>query len=372
MDNSSLSERQLAFLLFMTLMGNALILAPISGSGRDAWIANLLASLVGLYLLFAIISIQKAFPGQSIIKISEICLGKVAGKILSFIFITMIFYSIIIYLFDACILIRTIFPFLTCYLLRPLLVISMAYCIYKGSNAIGRLTDLLAPITLLFIIGSLLVISTAADFSRLQPVAADWRMLIGGTLDGAGWPYSVITVLALFLPFKSDPGGKYRLLYIWFFVGVIIFTVRSILVMAILGPEYVLLARFPLYASLRIVAFADFQRVELFFFILWFVSGFMVLLINYMAGVLAVKEYFNLTHFKSLILPTGFFLTVISLYMYNSDMEFYTLEGITTPLLKLSINLLYPTILLLAIKIRGRSLQSSQVGPDSTPASSKA
>lgn len=371
MENSSLSERQLAFLLFMSLMGNALILSPISGSGRDAWLANLLASVVGLYLLFAIISIQKSFPGKSIIKISEICLGKLAGKILSLIFITMIFYSVIIYLFDVCILLRTIFPFLTCSLLRPLVVITIAYCIYKGSTAMGRLADLLAPITLLFIIGSLLIISTEAYFSDLVPIAVDWRMLAGGTLDGAGWPYSVITVLALFLPFKSDPGGKHRLLYIWFLVGVVIFTVRNILVLAVLGPEYILIARFPLYASLRFVAFADFQRVELFFFVLWFVSGFMVLLINYMAAVLAVKEYFNLADFKSITLPIGFFLTVISLYMYSSDMEFYTLAGITTPFLNLIINLLYPTILLLAIKIRGRSLQLSKIGSDSTPTSSK-
>ncbi|HHV16841.1 MAG TPA: GerAB/ArcD/ProY family transporter [Gelria sp.] len=369
MAESSLSERQLAFMLFMSLMGNALILAPISGSGRDAWISSLLAAVIGLYLLFAIISIQKAFPGQSIIKISEICLGKLAGKTLNLIFITMIFYSIIIYLFDTCILIRTIFPFLTCNILRSLIIISTAYCIYRGVNAVGRLADLLAPLTLLFIVGSLLVISTVADFSRLQPIVTNWRMLVGGTLDGAGWPYSVITILALFLPFRSDTGERNRLLYIWFFAGVIIFTIRNILVLSILGPEYVLLTRFPLYASLRFVAFADFQRVELFFFILWFVSGFMVLLINYTAGVLAVKEFFKLPNFKSIILPIGFFLVVMSLYMYNSDMEFYTLEGITTPIIKLSINLLYPTIILLAIKIRGQSLQSPQI--QSRPVSSK-
>ncbi|MGS0763203.1 GerAB/ArcD/ProY family transporter [Syntrophomonas curvata] len=352
MQSTTLSSRQAAFILFMILVGNALVLAPATAAGRSAWISNLLAALVGLYIIAVIIGVQKAFPGQSIIKTTELCLGKLAGKLLNFIYITAILYATIVYLFDACIIIRTILPFVTCNILRPLMMLAAAYCIYKGVNAVGRLTEVLAPVVLLLVIMSFILMFIVTDFSRLQPVLADWKALLGGVIESAGWPYSSISSLALFLPFVNDLAEKKRPIYICYLAGVSVVALRSLLIMAVLGPEMTILLRFPLYSSLRTLALADFQRVELFFFILWFICGFTVLMINYLAASLALKDYIELPRLNPLVLPLGFFLTVISLYMYNSDMEFYALGSVTTPLISLTVNLLYLTVILIAVKLR--------------------
>jgi spore germination protein KB len=365
--NTNLSIGQVSFLLFMILLGNTFATTPISGVGRDIWLIILLSSVTGLYLILAMVTIQRAFPGQSIIQISEICLGKIAGKTLNLLFITIIFYITIIYLSDLCIVIRTLLPFLTCNLLRPLIMFTAVFCIYKGINSIGRLAELIMPLILLFITANLLVISTTTDFFRIYPLLADWRIIAGGLIDAAGWPYSGIIVIAILLPFVSDIKQSTRSLYIWYFVGVIIFTVRILLLVATLGIEYLELSRFPLYSALDKTAFANFERVELFFFALWFVFGFMALLINYLAGILAIKEWFNLADIRSIILPAAFFLVVISLYTYSSDMEFYFLEVTTTPLLALFINILYPTIILIALKLRRSKLPSTRARLNSAP-----
>lgn len=370
MQGTILSSRQAAFLLFMTLAGNALVLAPATGAGSSAWLSNLLGALVGLYILVAIISIQKAFPGQSIVKVSELCLGKLLGKILSLIYIIVLLYATIVYLFDACIIIRTILPFITCYILRPLMVLAAAYCIYKGVNAVGRLAEVLVPLSLLLITISFLLMLTVADFSRLEPVLADWKAILAGTIDGAGWPYSGISILALFLPFVNDMAKKKYLIYVWYLVGVLVVALRSLLIMAVLGPDMTILLRFPLYASLRMLALADFQRIELFFFILWFISGFTVLMINYLSASLALKDFIGLPRLNPLVLPLGFFVTVMSLYMYSSDMEFYTLGSVTTPIIILTVNILYTTIIWLGIKMRARSLTGTQPKPDRATVSS--
>jgi spore germination protein KB len=368
---SVLSTRQFSYLMFLSLVGNALILAPIGSVGRDIWAANLLGSLSGLYVIYVILSIQKTFPGLSIIEASELCLGKIAGKGLSLLFLLMIFYSCMVYLFEACILIRTIFPFLTCYLLRPLMILTAAYCIYKGINAVGRLAEVFQPLAIFFIACGLILMASVADFSRLQPVLADLKPVLGGAINGAGWPYSGVVVLALFLPFVNDLKTKQPIIYIWYFIAVFIFVIRSIIIMGALGPQFTMLVRFPMYATLRMIVFADFQRVELFFFIIWISSGFIVLLVNYLAGLLVLKNIFSLPGFKSLILPFGFLVTVISLYMYSSDMEFYSLESPTSPLINLTIGLLYPTIILIAAKLRRKSLPPTDTKPDNMLAPSQ-
>lgn len=351
MSSTTLSSRQTAFILFMILVGNALV-APAAGSGNSSWISNLLAALAGWYVLAVIIGVQKAFPGRSIIQITELCLGKLGGKLLNFIYISAIFYATIVYLFDACVIIRTILPFITCYLLRPLIMLAAAYCIYKGVNTVGRLTEILVPIALLLAGLSFILIFIIADFSRLQPVWADWKALLGGIIESAGWPYSSISCLAMLLPFVTDLAAKKKTIYIWYLAGVSVVALRSFLVIAVLGPEMTILLQFPLYASLRMLTLADFQRVELFFFLLWFTGGFVVLMINYLAASLALKDYIGLPRLNPLVLPLGFFLTVISLYMYSSDMEFYALGSVTTPLISLTLNLLYLTIVGAVVKLR--------------------
>ncbi len=274
MSSTTLSSRQTAFILFMILVGNALV-APAAGSGNSSWISNLLAALAGWYVLAVIIGVQKAFPGRSIIQITELCLGKLGGKLLNFIYISAIFYATIVYLFDACVIIRTILPFITCYLLRPLIMLAAAYCIYKGVNTVGRLTEILVPIALLLAGLSFILIFIIADFSRLQPVWADWKALLGGIIESAGWPYSSISSLAMLLPFCKGFSCKKRKLFtsgIWPEYRLIV--LRSLLIIAVLGPELTILLRFPLYSSLRMLTLADFQRVELFFFLLWFTGGF--------------------------------------------------------------------------------------------------
>jgi len=352
MNRTVLSSRQAAFILFMTLVGNALVLAPAIGSGRSSWLSNLLAALIGLYIIAAALAMQRAFPGQSIIKIAELCMGKLAGKLLNSIFLVIICYSTIIYLFNACIIIRIVLPFATCILLRPLVMLAAAYCIYKGVNAVGRLTEILVPIALILITISFALMLIVADFSRLLPVLADWKAILGGAVDGAGWPYSGISILALFLPYVNNLGKNSRIIYVWYLIGVLIVSLRSLLVVAVLGPEVVTLLRFPIYASLRTLALADFQRVELFFFILWFISAFTVLMVSYLASTLALKDFVGLPRLKPLVLPLGFFLTVISLYMYSSDMELYSLSAVTTPLLSLFMTVLYLTVVLLAVIFR--------------------
>jgi len=356
MQNTYLSTWQFSCMLFLTLLGNAISLAPAGGAGRDAWIAHLLGSLVGLFLIYAMLRIQKAFPGESIVKISEICLGKWVGKIFSLMFILLLFYAVALYLFDLCILLRTIFPFLTDFVLRPLLILTAAYGIYKGTTVVGRLSELAVPVILLFIFASFAIISSAANLNFLQPVLSDWRKLAGGAINAAGWPYARIAVMVFFLPFVTDLKEKSHLIYIWYYIGVIIFLTRAILILAVIGPEYVLLARFPLYAAIRSVALADFQRVELFFTLLWLVSGFIIVLVNYFAIILALKDSLNLPRIRPIILPVGLFLVVISLFMYTSDIEYFPIQSRIASYLYLLGNLFYLTIILAALKL-GRQTQ---------------
>lgn len=356
--NKKISTQQFAFLLFFLLQGSTLVYIPEASAGKDAWIANILASLFGLYILFAFLDIQSKFPGLSVLKVSELALGKVAGKSLNLLFVGLIFMTGIRYFYNQVVLLGIIYLGIPDILFQSVLILAAVYCVYKGIMNIARIAELFMWVITFFIILSFIMAYNLLNPINLTPVLSDIKPVLAGAFYGLAWPYAELSLLVVFLPFVTDLGENKRLIYYWYFFAAIILLIKTLQGIAILGPEVNQAARVPIYDVHRMISMAEFlQRVELLFFFMVFIAAFIAGLIAYKSLLLGLKEVFSLKQSRPLILPVGLLFISLTTCMFSSDIEYLQEVELNLPFLTVPFSLLYPTIILLAVKLREKHIK---------------
>lgn len=364
MPGTMINSNQFAKLLLLLIIGSAFIFVPEGAAGRDSWLAAIISSLTGLYIITVTISLQNMFPGMSIIKIAMQVLGKPLGLILSLIYSWVVFLVATLYMYDMVVLMLIIFPQLSETLLVILLIAASSYILYRGINSMARMGEILVWIIIPLVAAAVTIpFFTVANLQSLTPVLADFKPVAAGSLFGSNWPYGEISLMAMLLPFVSDLKQNKKAIYIWFFIGVAIFIIRSILVVAALGQELMQIARFPLYEVLLLIRFSTFQRIELFFFVMWSFTNFMAITLSYQSLTLCIKDLFSLKNYQTLIIPVGLCIGVLSIIMFPSDVEFLAVESFAAPFVNLPVHLLYPTIVWLLARFKQKSPALKNYGP---------
>ncbi len=351
MSDNHIASRQAGFLIFTLILGSAVIYMPESMAGRDAWTSTLLAAPMGIFILLLVISIQNMFPGMNMLEISEIVLGKFFGNVFNAFYIWLLFLIASFYLYDLTAFLNIIIMDLKVYTIYAIIILAAAYCLYKGINAVARLVELLVWLIPFFIVLSFIIlIICCSDFSHLTPVLADLKPVLAASIYTANWPFAQSSVLMMYLPFVTDLPAKQKVIYIWYIIAASIMVMRSALTISVMGEGLTLLARFPLYEAFRLMKLSEFQRIELFFFALVFITGLFALLFSYQGLIIGIQKLFKLQDMRHLILPAGLLLIVLTSYMFRADLEILFLETMV-PFSMLPIHILYPSIIFAAAKI---------------------
>ncbi|HWQ74468.1 MAG TPA: endospore germination permease [Syntrophomonas sp.] len=350
--NNRLSGWQFAFMLYLVPFGSALVFLTGSVASQNAWISTLIGACFGLYVLYAIFKIHDLYPGQRITQISTEVLGKIPGTILNWFWFLGIFVILITFLFDMIMLMEIIYPFLPRVILCPLLILPCCYCLYKGINVLGRLGEITIVIVILVSTLGFILAVPIVDLSKLEPLRHSWRSIIAGAVYAADWPFDEIIIFALFLPFVANLQKIKSRAFFGFLMCASVLTQTDIIIIAVQGAELADLSLFPLYSASRLIGFENFQRVELLFFFVWLFTGVYTILVYYQGVNFIVQDLFFLKDYRPLILPLGLCIIVFTLYMFPNTVE-YTLLGFKyLEVYTFPMNLLYPTIILVAAQYR--------------------
>lgn len=351
MNKKSLSSHQTAFILFMILLGGSYVHIAPTLAGKSAWLSALIGSLTGAYLILVLLQLQSMFPHTSLIVIGEQLLGKIPGKIAGLLYLWAVLVMAVSQLQDNCIILAVMFPLLTCFLLRIILISPAVYTVYKGVSSIGRLAELFTWLTL-----ALTILAFIVTIPRVQPafltLPDNPAAVLKGALQCAGWPFSMVGLLAFFLPLVNDLPAKKKVIYRWYILAVAVLVLKDVLIVTVLSPDIMLNSRYPLLEVLRLDVFGGFQRVELFFFLAWFMMSFFAMLAAYQCLVLGGQALFSLTNYGFLVIPLGLGLVILSLYIFPSDIDFVSLRFLLLPLNSLIPVLFVPTLLLVVARLR--------------------
>jgi spore germination protein (amino acid permease) len=362
MENKTLSSQQIAFMIFLFLTGSSLVYIPEIAARQSAWIACLLASLIGVYIIIILLALFTRFPDMSITRISELLLGKIAGSVLNILLFFSLFLIAQGLLYNLCLLLGIIYPTVCSFIHRSLVLFSAAYCIYRGPAALGRLCESFIGLILFFFLLGITASFPIMDLSELKPLWPEWKPLLSGVFFVADWPFAQLLILAFFFPLVQGLKEKKKAFIGWYLLAVAILIFEDLQVISILGQELAEISRFPLLKVNRLTGFGEFRRVELFFFILWFIVGFTALTVYYQGLVLNLKELLRLENPRPLILPLGLFLMVFTSYMYPSDLNYITTRLRYVPFYTISVNLLYLTIIFIAASLSKRRLSRHSRG----------
>ena len=87
-NNRGITYKQFMFSIICFMQASILLTSFIvSFTKQDTWFVILLSVPVMFFLIFIYVALIKSFPGKNLMQINEAVFGKVAGKIISFLYL---------------------------------------------------------------------------------------------------------------------------------------------------------------------------------------------------------------------------------------------------------------------------------------------
>jgi Spore germination protein. len=123
-------------------------LLVFGGSKHDVWLSAIISVIMGLMGCYVILTLALRYPSQTLIQYSQQIVGTWLGKILGLIYICF-------FIMSAAVAVRDFSELILNYTIDqvPLsvfiavMIVMAAYAIFKGLSTIGRLAELIVPIT---------------------------------------------------------------------------------------------------------------------------------------------------------------------------------------------------------------------------------
>jgi len=289
-------------------------------ASQDAWIAAFLSFFSSAALVVIFLSLQQCFPGKSLLQYSQELLGAIPGKLISLFYLWLFLFMAATDLRIYAEVIVTGFLVETpCVVVMVVMTLISVVAVYSGLEPIARSADVIFPLFILMILGSLLFPLTHAEFTNLQPVMArGWSpVLLGAVIPtNIAAQYANLTIIA---PSLDEPKKALKVALwslAWATVVLIFFTV---VVVAVLGPDEGARAVFPVFKMLRATRFSEFlERMEAFPIFAWGMGLYIALSVNLYSGSKGLSQFLGLQDNRPLILPMAVIWAVFSFQGYKS------------------------------------------------------
>ena len=234
---------------------------------RDEWLAVILMGII--YIPFALINIKLSskFPNENIIQINDRVFGSVLGKIISVMYCLFLLPACAINLRFPSAFLTNVFMINTPYLAFALcLLLLCVWTAKRGIETIGRISIILSPLVVLFIVTYILLLINKMDVSRLFPILKlppkkfiqSFNTLISIYM-GENFVFSMI------LPYIKDKKNIKKNYFIGMALGVSSMLAISLMVTLVLG-DLASISTAPLVQAVRLVEIMNINaRIEFVF-----------------------------------------------------------------------------------------------------------
>jgi spore germination protein KB len=322
MPREKIANRQLFFMLFMIRCNIAVAFLPVlttADAFQDAWISGIIQFFPAALLLIFFGSLGTRFPDLTVAQYSEKLLGRAPGKILTLVVLWAFLHMAAIEVRTYADMLVTVFvPDTPLLFLITAMVIASAAAAYAGIEVIGRAADLLFPVYLLMIIGSLLMPLPLLKtmLYNLEPVfARGCSPVIRGALTPAAVTVQFL-VLTMLTPSVNEPKRALRsALEALAWASVILIPIALVTV-AILGPQQGARAIYPFFGMVRVVALSEFiERVEALAVFAWGLGLFVEVAVYLYCGAKGLSQVLGLGNYRPLILPMAAIWIVLGIHV---------------------------------------------------------
>ncbi|WP_259391583.1 endospore germination permease [Paenibacillus sp. 1011MAR3C5] len=323
-----ISARQFSILAILFLIGTPILIIPAAVTSilkQDAWIAALLGIAVGLLLTKLYVAVGNLHAEKSLFETLEHVLGKWLGKAVT---AAIIFFCLI----TASEVLFFIGNFMTTQIMRvtPIQAFNILFAIVvvigirKGIEPLARSAELLFPVFVLLFIVLVVFVSPQIHMERIQPVLeSDLKSMVWATMYFASvFTFTPFLLLTVFPSEIDRPKEASKGFYRGTIIAGIVLVLIIALCITVLGTDMTARQTYPSYALAKKINVGHFlQRIEIVMAIMWFITIFFRICVYFYAAVLGMKQLFNLKDYRSLALPMGMLMVVLSLIVHPNVMH---------------------------------------------------
>ena len=189
-----------------------LMISPtIQDAKQDAWIAHIIASLLGVFIVYIAIKVAQSFPELSFVQFSKKTFGRWLGIIIILLYFFQWITVIPIILVESANFINTILlPQTTTWLIYFLLIGLLIFMMYNGSlQTIGFLSEVFGPIILIVLFFFIALISKEFYVGNILPIYYDSGIssILRGVLSPLSY-FSESVVMLVLIYFTSHEENK--------------------------------------------------------------------------------------------------------------------------------------------------------------------
>ncbi|WP_164821466.1 GerAB/ArcD/ProY family transporter [Paenibacillus koleovorans] len=197
-----------------------------------------------------------------------------------------------------------------------LLVVIMG--VRSGLETFTRTAEIFFPWAMMFFLIMVVLLPPEFHFNFLRPVFSQGvAPIVEAAIPLWSTPYMELIVMLMFLPFVSSVAKARKAFWIGTCIGGVLIAIISVLSILVLGVDLTATQMYPSYSLAKKISIGNFlERVEVVMAGIWFITIYFKLTISYYAGVMSFAEVFGLKDTRSLNLPFGILLIVLSIVVY--------------------------------------------------------
>ncbi|MEW8987566.1 MAG: endospore germination permease, partial [Bacillus sp. (in: firmicutes)] len=201
----SISQIQLVVLIILFNSGSTIILNIGEEAKNNAWIAILIASWIGVFIMLFHFRIMNFFPQKNLYEMFDAGFGKLLGRIVGMGYILYFFLSAGLSVRNLGeLMVNTIFPSTPIEVFMITMILTSVYIIYHGIEVLGRSAEIFFPYCIVFLlfIGMALLFSGQLLVRHLEPFLGDGLTPILRAIFPfhITLPFGEIVALMVFIP----------------------------------------------------------------------------------------------------------------------------------------------------------------------------
>jgi spore germination protein KB len=360
MVKGKISNIQLGLLAVASFYGSTAISTGALGAKRDAWMASILAWLLGIILITITLMISKLNDGKNLCEILESCFGKFFGKVISVLYIFHFLHiaSMNIRAFGEF-MVTVSYDSIPLWVLMGLLLIIIIYAVRSGLVTLGRISEIFVPILPIPILILSSTILTIHDFSAFKPILVDIGPVIKATGTVVATIFGDFFVFLMILPYTNSEKGRFKAIYIALCVMEAFHLLIVIRETMLIGPGLFDTIFFPAHVAaqmLKVFNMDPFIDTNLLF------GGSFKIIIHVYAAVKMTAELFDIEDYKPLVCAFAALTFVMSYWVFSDLLEMRKyLRGTGNILYRMTFQTILPMLVLCISIVKYNATKSDKV-----------
>ncbi|WP_445487768.1 GerAB/ArcD/ProY family transporter [Niallia sp. 03133] len=365
MEKAKISSIQLFSMMFIFDMGTALVINYGLSAGKDAWLATLIGTCIGiiLFILYYLLFLQ--YPKLPLTSYARKILGKYIGWAVGFLYV-------LYFLYITSRNVRDFGDLLISSTLRetPLIAISVpfilaiCYVLILGVEVVARTSEVFIVIIFLFgVAGNFLVlISGNMEFHNLLPFLENgWKPVLKTIPNIIPLPFGEMIVFTMLVPFLNEAKKVKKVWLSAMILSGVILSWTVSLNIAVLGVDVTEQATFPTLKTVGKIDLLDFiQRLDAIIVFTMFITVFFKASIFLYAAVIGIADLFKLKSHHRILFPIGCIVIYISLIMAANFQEHIAEGEKMRNYLHLPMVIIFPFLMILVSFIQKRNKKKAK------------